>query len=142
VWPVREQKKNYVQGEVIGYRVSSHLQVIIRDLDKAGDVLEAALHVGANDVGSLNFYLEDDLHLRRKALQLAVEDALAKAEAIAAAAGKTLGRIVSIREGADSEHDYGDSRQRLYSIDTSVAPMEAGTTNVAAEVTLIAEIAP
>lgn len=39
--------------KIVGYRMSQQLQIIVRDLDKAGDVVDAATAAGATDVNGL-----------------------------------------------------------------------------------------
>lgn len=66
--------------------------------EQLGELLGAATQAGANTVGEVVFGLTDDEALERKGLALAVEDARAKAEAIARAAGVTLGGVYSVAE--------------------------------------------
>lgn len=85
---------------LIGYRVSNNLTVKIRDLAKAGEIIDAATAAGGNDVvvQNLAFSIEDNSALLEMARTAAWNDAEAKAEQLARLAGVTLQSAVSITE--------------------------------------------
>ena len=85
--------------EISGYTVVNMVTVRIRQLDTLGAVLDAAVADGANTLNGLTFGLSNPRPALDAARQAAVEDARAKAELYAAAAGVGLGRIVQISEG-------------------------------------------
>ena len=87
-----------------GYRVSNTVSAKIRDLDKAGEVIDAATAAGGNDaiVNNIRFDLEADGALITAAREAAWNDAKAKAEQLAALAEVRLGRAVSISEASSS----------------------------------------
>lgn len=89
------------QPEVVRgfYRASNMVEVTIRDLGKAGQVLQAATSAGANNVWGLTFEIEDPKPLMEKARAEAVADAKKNAQTLASLAGIQLGAIVSISEG-------------------------------------------
>lgn len=95
----------YTKGksEIIGYEVSQTLEVKIRDLDKAGDILGKAASLGANQVGSLNFTFDDPEALKSEARQKAIANAKQKAEDLAKGLGVTLGKITSFSESVSGE---------------------------------------
>jgi uncharacterized protein len=88
---------------VVGYHVSNIAQVTVRKLADAGPILDAAVAAGANAVRGIRFTLSDPATAQSQARASAVRDALAKARQLAAAAGVTLGPVLSIREGAVSQ---------------------------------------
>ena len=83
-----------------GYRVSNTVSAKIRDLDKAGEAIDAATAAGGNDVivDNIRFDLEADGALITAAREAAWNDAKAKAEQLAALAEVQLGKAVSISE--------------------------------------------
>ena len=85
---------------VIGYRAEHSLTVVVRDLDRAGEVLDAAATSSGDDVrvGGLAFDISDKGGLAETARRLAWEDALARAEQLAGHAGLTLGPAIDIDE--------------------------------------------
>jgi len=84
--------------EQVQYRVRNIAYVTIRDLDNIGGVLDAAIGAGANDIGSVRFSLENPAALESEARAMAVADARAKAEELAALIGATVGEVTEISE--------------------------------------------
>lgn len=80
------------------YRVSNNVAVVVRDLAKLGDVLDAAIEAGANNIYGVEFSLDDPSVVESEARQSAVEDARAKAEELAELTGVTVGDVVNISE--------------------------------------------
>lgn len=92
---------NNQERNLIGYYVSRHVEVDLRDLDKLGQLLERAFDLGINQVGDPQLDSSKRRDLERKALAEAVQDARLNAEAIAQAAGARLGapRTISASSG-------------------------------------------
>jgi uncharacterized protein len=78
---------------VIGYVANNTVRVEVRQLDQVGTVIDAALAAGANMVNTIQFYASNVDAARRTALAEAVDRARADAEALARAAGGTLGPL-------------------------------------------------
>lgn len=87
---------------IAGYEVANSVTITVRDLDLLGGVLDQAVSVGANTIGGISFALDDPDAALEAARRQAVEDAVAKAETYADAAGVDLGAITGIREGQDA----------------------------------------
>lgn len=83
---------------IVGYQVSNIVQVTVRKLADAGPILDAAVAAGANAVRGIRFSLADASAAQAESRKRAVADALAKARQLAAAAGVTLGPVLTIRE--------------------------------------------
>lgn len=81
-----------------GYEVANTVTIIVRDLDGLGTVLDQAVTVGANTINGISFDVDDPTELETEARELAVADALAKAQTYARAAQVRLGSIESITE--------------------------------------------
>ena len=86
--------------ELVGYRVTNSIEVKIRDLEKAGEVIDAVAIAGGDviRVNNISFTIEDPLPFEMAARELAVKEAKAKAEQMAGWAGATLGRLVFLSE--------------------------------------------
>jgi uncharacterized protein YggE len=61
--------------EIEGYRAANNVSITVRDIARAGAVLDAASRNGANVIGGLRFGLSTVDELRRQALAEAVRDA-------------------------------------------------------------------
>lgn len=81
-----------------GYVATNMIEVRVDRIDRVGPLLDTAVKAGATTVNDIRFDLKDRAAAERQALRLAVEDARARAEAVAAGAGRTLGPTVRIDE--------------------------------------------
>ncbi len=83
---------------IVGYTCSNTIRVTAKNLNKVGEIIDAAVTAGANQVSSLQYTISDEAmqQLGLNALSLAVKDAASKASVIATAAGVTLVGPVSI----------------------------------------------
>lgn len=80
------------------YRVNNTVEIVVRDVAKTGAILQAAVDAGANNVWNVSFGLDDMRPLEADARAKAVEDARARAEALAKLEGLTLGKVISVSE--------------------------------------------
>lgn len=120
------------QPEVTGYIASNMVMVRVRDLAALGPVLDALVQEGANAINGISFAVSDSAALESEARARAVADARAKAEEFAAAAGVTLGPVLSIDEGGASRPQ---PLMRSMAMDESV-PIAAGEVDLSAFVTI------
>ena len=84
-----------------GYTADNTVSVTIRELAKAGSILDAATKAGANDVYGPTLTRSDQDELQAKALTEAVDNARAKARVLAEAAGVRLGSVTAIAENGN-----------------------------------------
>lgn len=87
-------------GVIVGYTTSNTIQVTTTDLSIIGKLIDAANQAGANNVGSLNFGLQDPEPKVQQALSQATKQAMAHAAAIATGLGGTLGAVISAQQGS------------------------------------------
>lgn len=85
-----------------GYDVSQTLTVKVRDLAKIGDVIARTTEQGANQIGDINFTIDDEYSLKNQAEALAITKAEAKAQLVAQEAGLKLGRVKDVEENSAS----------------------------------------
>lgn len=83
-----------------GFQASNTVQVTLRDLSRIGTIINAALTAGGNQVAGIQFTVQDPAAIRRQALQAAMSDAQASAQALASAAGVHLVGIRSVSESS------------------------------------------
>ena len=91
---------DYANGKqtLRGYVARNTLEVRVDDLTKLGDVLDAAVAAGAATIHGLRFDVKARGEIEQAALQAAVKDATAKAQAIATGSGRAIDRILRIEE--------------------------------------------
>jgi len=88
--------ENGRQLPIQGYTATSTVRVKVRKLEQLPVILGRLPAVGVNDVQSVQFGREELGPVRDEALALAVGAAKARAQAVAKAAGVTLGEVISI----------------------------------------------
>jgi uncharacterized protein len=101
VWepdPVQPRPGERQPGRFV-FVVSNVVTVRTTLLDRAGDLLDAAITAGANVVNGPFFALRDDREPRRQALEQALVNAREKADALARVAGVQIVGVQSITEG-------------------------------------------
>ena len=105
------QYANGSSTRIVGYAISEQVQVTVRDLDKAGDVVDTATANGATDVNGISFELADPVKAQNDARAAAVAAAKVSALAMAAAGQVTLGAVISISDaGAPTPIFYGGAQ--------------------------------
>lgn len=86
-------------AEIVGYEASNQVTVVIRGIDRVGEILDWLVRAGANQISGITFTVDNPVALLDEARQLAVADARRRAELYASAAGVELGRVLWLREG-------------------------------------------
>jgi uncharacterized protein YggE len=92
------------RGEINGYQASLSVTVTVRDIEAVGPTIDAAQQAAGPGftIGGVSFSFADPESVLEQARVDAVGLARSKAEQYAAAAGVTLGGVVSITEQASS----------------------------------------
>ena len=90
--------------QITGYRANNQVSVTIRDIENAGEVLDALVEVGANQFNGPTLQVEDADAALDQARKDAVAKARARAELYASAAGLSVARIASISETAQRNY--------------------------------------
>jgi uncharacterized protein YggE len=127
------------QPTLTGYTASNTVQIKTSDLAQVGKIIDLATQSGANNIQSLRFMLKDEQAARAQALREAAIKARAKADTLASALGLRVQRVLFVEESGQVAPIpmYGKA-----ALEASVAqtPIEAGTIDVRAAVTLTVEI--
>jgi uncharacterized protein YggE len=120
------------------YRVSTTVSVTVRQTDKVGNLLAAAVNAGANTVNYIQFSIEDRTALESQARKLAVADARSRAEELAGLLGLTLGEPLQVSEGSSSTPPvYGLGGGGVYAASVAAPPpISQGTLSVDMSVTI------
>jgi uncharacterized protein len=122
--------------EITGYAVSQGLTAKIRNMPQAGALMSAAIAAGgdAARLNGVSFAIEDDAALLAEARRRAFADAREKAELYARAAGRPLGRVVTVSEGTPGYRGSGE--QNMMAAADSVIPVEPGRQQLTVTVTV------
>ena len=135
VYANRRPREDDGEPRIVGYRASNLVSVRVKDLSKIGDVIDAGVKAGANEVQSLSFELSDDTAARQEALGKAVEAARAKAEAMAAALKVRLAAIHRVREDQVNVRPV-DWAYAGVAMERAATPVQPGQITVRASVTI------
>lgn len=82
----------------LGYDAGNRVTVVLRKVDKTGDVLDAMVAAGANDISGPAFTIEDDSAQRADARKRAFAKAQAQATDYAKMAGYSSVRLLEVNE--------------------------------------------
>ena len=131
------------QPSISGYTASNVIEIKTGDLPQVGKLIDVATQSGANTVQSLSFTLKDEQPVLSQALRAAAVKARAKADALAAALGVKIVRVLHVDEGGQPVQPVYTHTMTMRANDASAppTPIEAGTVDVQASVTLTVEIA-
>jgi uncharacterized protein YggE len=138
---VQPQYSNANNGDaqrITGYQVSNQVNVALDGVSRVGPAIDALVAAGANQMNSIAFAIKDPKAMLGEARKEAVDDAVAKAQAFAAAAHVTLGPILSIQENGDE-----NPRPVMFArVANAMAPtpVAAGQQSISANVTVTWEI--
>jgi hypothetical protein len=127
---------------VIAYGVSNTVDVKIREIAKAGKVVDAAAGVAGDEivVNGLVFSFDDNSELVAQARTEAVKRAKSQAEQLAKAAGVELGDILTITEGSAPEGPVLTAAPRSAAASDSATPIEPGSQSLSVEVNMTFKI--
>ena len=133
------QYANGSPSHVTGYTISEQIQVTIRDLDKTGDVVDAATAKGATDVNGISFELSDPAKAMNDARGAAVAAARASAQAMAAAGNVSLGSVVSMTDASVSSPFpvYYGAKASAAADGAVPTPVQVGTQDVSMVVQVV-----
>jgi len=84
--------------QITGFQAANRVSVQVREIAKAGDILDRLVNTGANSINGIEFVVSGASKALDKARAEAIADARRKAEIYAQAAGVTLGRPITIAE--------------------------------------------
>jgi uncharacterized protein len=106
----------------------------IKELAKAGALIDAAVNAGANQVNGPSLSHGDQDALYRQALKAAVANARANAQVLASAANVSLGRVTTIVEGGGAPQPIPFAAADKAMAEST--PIEPGTQQTTANVTV------
>ena len=126
----------YEEGQppvVTGYQASNLVTVRVSDLARVGEILDAIVTAGANEINGITFTREEGADAQDDARRAAVTDARRKAEVLAEAAGLSLGPVLALRDLPANE---GGPRtmMRANEVMASSVPVQPGRVELSAHV--------
>jgi uncharacterized protein len=124
------------KSNIVGYTVNNTVVVTINDINKTGSLLDKVVANGSNSISSIRFGIKNETELYNQALELAVKDARAKAEAM----GKGLGinNIIpfKITESSNRYTPVYNERNALMDAAKTTTPISRGELEISASVSI------
>jgi hypothetical protein len=128
-------------AEIVGYDVRNTVSIVVRDLERLAEALDAVVTAGANQVSGPDFYLQQPEVHEEEARRRAMASARRRAEVLAAAAGARLGAVRSIVDG-DQPAMPAPRMMRAMAADAATpTPIEVGTERITASVEVTWDLA-
>ncbi len=126
-----------------GYDVNNQVQVKLRNLPRAGEVLDALVNAGANNVHGPSFMLEDDVAAKSAARAQAFARGKRMAEDYARMAGYSSVRLLEISESVQGYGPVPQPMMARVSADASESapPIEPGQVGTGVTLTVKYEMA-
>lgn len=128
-----EPRINSDGRRLAGYRAQNMVEVRVTDLDNLGEVLDAAMQAGGNQIHGIRFEVSDSADLQDEARAAAVENARDKAEQLASLTDSDLGQVVTINETSRTPGPVVRA-ESFGAADAAAVPVEAGTQTVEIQV--------
>ncbi|MFH1383008.1 MAG: SIMPL domain-containing protein [Chloroflexota bacterium] len=127
------------QEVVIGYRVTNTVMAKIRDVSKAGLIIDAVAVAGGDltRVNSISFSVDDPSNYYEEARQKAMDDAKTKATQLARLASVTLGKPTYISENLQSPPIIYPARGLELAAPAADTPISPGETDVTLNVQVV-----
>lgn len=122
---------------IIGYQATNTLSVKLRNLEKAGGVIDKAVSGGANRLDSISFGFADPKPLMNDARKSAVADARDRAGLYADAAGVKLGPVLNISDSYSPRPGPVPMMARMESAQAADVPIAVGESTMSASVTIV-----
>ena len=110
----------------LGYQLTRGIEIVVRDLDKIGDVLLKATSAGINNVSDPQLESSKAEALTRDALAKAADDARAKAKVLADALGVKLGAVHTLNANAEYIPPPMAKRERFVAMAASADAPQSG----------------
>lgn len=114
-------------GRIAGYSATNSVSAV-SDVGDAPALIDAAVEAGANQVSGPSMSSSNAEELYRQALAEAVDEARARAQVLARAAGRSVGGIVSISEAGASEPPTPYAERAALDAATPIVPGHHDTT--------------
>ncbi|PKN88171.1 MAG: hypothetical protein CVU46_01845 [Chloroflexi bacterium HGW-Chloroflexi-8] len=133
VYPMQNYDQNGQPLEM-QYVVENTVYVKVRDLAKLGEMLDAVVKGGANQINGISFDVQDRKTAETEARRLAIENAKERATEIANAAGVELGELMNINvNSSGTVTPMYDAKGGGYSANMSSTPIASGQLLITAD---------
>jgi uncharacterized protein YggE len=94
----KQDERGRMENKIVGYSVSNQVQVQVHNLPDLGQVIDALVRAGSNQVSGISFGIDEPNKVIDQDRERAITDARSRAELYARSAGVRLGKVFAISE--------------------------------------------
>lgn len=138
-----QQEFDFTNGRRVPRDYAAHNGVEVRldGVERVGEILDLVVQAGATSVQGVRFDVKDRTMLERDVLMHAVEDARARADSLAAGAGRTVDRVIRIDDTRQPRMvPQAAMAMRAQAADVTQTAVEPGLIEIHGQVTLTVTI--
>jgi uncharacterized protein len=139
--PIQQQRGEFVP-RIVGYNVTNTVTVQVRDLDHLGELLDAVVTAGANQLYGISFRVDQSQALLDEARKRAMSDAKRKAELLTGEAKVILGQAIHISEGTGSTPPMPKAMFRGMAMAADSVPIASGEQELSVTVSVVYLLLP
>ncbi|MCD9028096.1 SIMPL domain-containing protein [Luteimonas sp. BDR2-5] len=126
---------------ITGYQASNSVNLKVRDIGRLGQVLDALVASGANQINGPTFEIDDADGVQDEARAAALKKAQARAEMYATSLGLRVLRLVSVSEsGSGFQPPRPMMMMRAVAQDSAASPVSPGETTLTANLDVVFEL--
>jgi uncharacterized protein YggE len=133
-WDPRSEAKSTGQ-----FLVTNNVTITRNESKSVSELIQTAIDAGANSASNLTFFNSNPTAARDRTIELAVRDARAQAEKIAASVGRTVGAALLITTVPIYTPNI-QAVQEAITVTAASPAIEAGTTAIGYSVTITYEL--
>jgi uncharacterized protein YggE len=119
-----------------GYSASNRVSVILRDVAKTGEVLDALVAAGATDLSGPQFSIDDDTAAKAQARKAAMDRAQGQAMEYATWAGYTGVRLLEVSESISGNQPMPMMQRAMVATEEAATPVQPGLVGTGVNVTV------
>lgn len=131
-----QKQRNFITG----YTMTQTVSVKIRDLLKVAKIIGGLTPLGVNQIGGINFTVDDQEKVLGVARAEALDKAHKKALEMASESGARLGRVLNISEFQNTPVPYYAAGVSAFAKESSLPTIEPGTQELTAHVAVTYEL--
>ena len=139
--PVQRYPPNGGSPTITGYSATNTVHIKTQNLTLVGKIIDTVTKSGANQIQGIQFTLRDDRTVRAQAIRDAALQARASGDALAAALGLHVARVISA-ETSQPVSIRPFEMAAMARVAAAPTPVEPGSVDVRATVVLTLEVAP
>ncbi|NLA66791.1 MAG: SIMPL domain-containing protein [Gammaproteobacteria bacterium] len=128
------------EPRISGYSASNTVSLKVRDIARLGEVLDALVASGANNISGPGFGIDQPEAVYDEARRKALDQARARADMYARALDLRVRRIVSISEGGGMQAPRPMYAMRAMAMDSESTPVAPGENTLEANLEVVFEL--